>query len=178
MAGYAAFIIYHFDGPPRYFTVMIFPVYMVVAMFVAALWHQSRSAAWAVLAICAVAVTWNLWEVQKFVRHPEYSMLRATEQIRKMIDAHPESRRLMMGHAANETTLYIAVPSIDDSNGDWSETRKLAVYQPGWVLIWSDESLADIPDVTAQRRLVPMLYVPALDDKIRNYLLLYQVEPK
>lgn len=175
--GYAAFIIYHYDGPPRYFTVLLFPVFMIVAMFTAELWQKSRGLAWLVIGICAVSLTWNLWEVQKFVRHPEYSMLNATEQIRRTIDAHPESHRLIMGHAANATTLYIAIPSVDDINGEGTETQKLAMYQPGWVLVWSDEPMSDLAEVTAQRRLIPMLNVPAYDDPVRNHLLLYQVEP-
>jgi len=177
IVGYAAFIVYHFDGPPRYFTVLMLPVFMLVAMFLSALWKNHRGTAWLVAALCVVSVSWNLWQTQKSLRHPDYSMLSATEQIRRVIDAHPEQARLILGHAANETSLFIAVPSIDDTNGDWSETKKLAAYQPGWFLIWNDEIPADYAEVTAQRKLVPMLSVPAFDDKARDHLQLFAIRP-
>ncbi len=178
VAGYLAFIVYHFDGPPRYFTAMTFPVFLLVVLFTAEVWRLSRPAGQALAAVCLVSVCWNLWHVQRYVLRPEYTMANAADSVRQIIDAHPESPRLIIGHAANETTLYDGVPSIDDSNGSASQAAKMKMYGPGWELFWSDEPISDMKDVAAVRTLVPMGSWAVYDDPMRARLTLFQLLPK
>jgi hypothetical protein len=175
IAGYLAFIVYHFDGPPRYFTAMTFPTLMLVVMFCAELLRRSSLAGLVVAGICAISVAWNVWHVQRYVFHPQYTMANAAAQVRAIVDAHPESPRLMIGHAANETTLYDGVPSIDDGNGSASEAEKMRMYDPGWALIWSDEPVSELADVARVRRLVQVASFAVYDDPARARLTLYQL---
>jgi hypothetical protein len=148
---------------------------MLVTMFMALLWRRVPRVAYAVIALSVVSVSWNLWQIQKFVRFPEYTMKNAAERILRTIDEHPESRRLIMGHGANQTSLFIGVPSIDDTEGAWSVAQRLAKYQPGWILMWNDEKLSELAAVTSKRNLKLLLNVPALDGKGRNHLTLFQI---
>lgn len=179
IAGYAAFIVYHFDGPPRYFTVMSMPTLMIVVIFAAQLQRTGHSTiAKLVAATAVISVAWNLWQVQRYVLHPEYTMAHAADRIRNIIDTHPEVPRLIIGHASNQTTLYIGVPSMDDMLGSASESQKMQMYNPGWALIWSDEPVQDLNDIAQTRVLVPMANIQVMDDPIRNHLELFELLPK
>jgi len=177
--GYSLFIVYHYDGPPRYFTVMLAPVVMLVVMFIRELFAQKRMAlARALVAVCAISSIWNLWHIQRYVLHPEYTMANATDQIRTIIDAHPEAPRFIIGHASNQAELFTAIPSIDDSLGAYSQAQKLQLYNPGWLLIWSDELPGSYQDVATTRTMVPMADIHVMDDKVRNRLELFELLPK
>lgn len=178
IVGYSLFIVYHFDGPPRYFTVMLIPTLMLVVMFVLELLRRgNRVLAGVVIGICVVSSAWNLWHVQRYVLHPDYTMANAAGHIREIIDAHPEVPQLIIGHAANQTTLYDRIPSLDDSLGAYSPAKKMQIYDPGWLLIWSDETPKDYRDISAVRKLLPMANIPVMDDKVRNHLLLFELLP-
>lgn len=179
IVGYSIFIVYHFDGPPRYFTVMLIPTLMLVVMLVVELRRRGQSAAaWLMIGVCVASSGWNLWHVQRYVLHPQYTMANAADQVRQIIDAHPEVPRLIIGHASNQTTLYDDIPSIDDFLGAMPPAKKMQVYNPGWLLIWSDEVPKDYLDVSAVRTLVPMANIPVMDDKVRNHLELFELLPR
>jgi hypothetical protein len=175
--GYLAFIVYHFDGPPRYFTAMILPTMMLVVMFAVELRKRHPASAGLVIALCVASAGWNAWHVQKYVRHPEYTMLHASQQVAEIINAHPDVPRLMFGHAANETTLFNHIPSMDDGFGTLPLAQKAATYHPGWILIWSDEPVSALDPLAGTDKLVPMASLPVYDDAIRNHLLLFQLVP-
>jgi hypothetical protein len=177
--GYSLFIVYHYDGPPRYFTAMLVPVLMLVVMCIRELCAQKRLAwARALIAACIVSCVWNLAHIQRYVLHPDYTMANAADRIRTIIDAHPEQPRLIIGHASNETSLFIGIPSMDDVLGAYSQAQKLQIYNPGWFLIWSDEVPISYPDVAAERIMVPMADIHVMDDKVRNRLELFELLPK
>jgi hypothetical protein len=177
--GYSLFIVYHYDGPPRYFTAMLVPVLILVVMCIRELCAQKRMAwARALIAACIVSSVWNLAHIQRYVLHPDYTMANAADRIRAIIDAHPEQPRLIIGHASNETSLFIGIPSMDDVLGAYSQAQKLQIYNPGWFLIWSDEVPISYPDVAAERTMVPMADIHVMDDKVRNRLELFELLPK
>lgn len=171
--GYFAFIVYHYNGPTHYFTMFVYPIAMISILFVVEILQFSGRAGWIMIAIVIASFSWNIWKVSEFTFHPEYSMRRAADQILQIVDANPGSHRLIIGHGANETTLYNGIPSIDTWLGYAGTGRKMEIYQPGWVLVWGDES---VPDVGPTRRLEPVLNVPAFDDEVRGHLSLFQVK--
>jgi len=171
--GYLAFIVFRFDGQLHYFTMFVYPISMISILFVFELRQISGRAAGIVTALIAASLSWNVWKVSEFAFHPEFSMRDAADQIRRIIDANPGSHRLIIGHGANQATLYNGVPSVDTWLSSAGTTKMLEMYQPGWVLVWGDES---VPDVGPTRRLEPVLNVPAFDDEVRGHLSLFQVK--
>jgi hypothetical protein len=173
--GYGAFIVLHFDGPPRYFSVLLVPVVMIAVMFVAYLWRNHRTLAFLGIWCCGLSLGWNLVTTARMAWTPRYSMAQASESIRRIEASCKECNSLFIGHGANEISLYNGVPSLDSSFGTVTVTEKMARYRPGWVVVWNDESLAAFEAATPGRRLVLRGKFPALDDAKRNILMLYQI---
>ena len=176
--GYGAFIVLHFDGPPRYFSVLVVPVTMMAVMFVAYLWTNHRQLAFAGLWCCGVSLGWNLVSTARMVSTPRYSLLQASEAVRQIEASCEQCNPLFIGHGANEISLHNGIPSLDDRFGTATLAEKIAWYRPGWVLVWNDESLTPFDGALPGRRLVLRGKFPALDDPNRNILMLYQIVEK
>jgi hypothetical protein len=174
--GYSAFIVYHFDGPPRYFTAMVVPVFMMCVIFSAWLMQQKRHN-WGAI-VCAIALALNLSYIVKLAMHPQYTMLSATQQVRETMADCADCRPLMIGHGDNEIGLYSAIPSLDDRFGTATLEQKMDWYHPGWVVVWNDESPADLEQQMPGYSLVLKKEIPALDDSRRCKISVYQVVPR
>ncbi len=177
-AGYAAFIIYHFDGPPRYFNVMVVPIYIMAVMFTAALWRRGLFAGRALAALCTIAFLWNSASTVRMARHPQYTFLNATQQIKSIILAHPESSHVILGHGDAQIEMFTELPAVDDTHGYMSERDKVLTFKPGWVVVWNSEPLSDLGDVMSLHTMARMGEFPAMDEPKRSALVLYQLQPK
>jgi 4-amino-4-deoxy-L-arabinose transferase-like glycosyltransferase len=173
--GYSAFIIYHVDGPPRYFGTMTIPVLMLAMLFLRAAWKRWRLAGDVVFGICLFSLAWNLWQIERIVRYPQYAMLRAATEIRAIVMAHPESSHLMMGHGDSQITIYNGVPGLDDTFGTMTVEQKYETYHPGWVVMWNDENFDGFEEFLAKNNLVRVAVLPAFDDPGRNRLIVYRI---
>ena len=75
--GYAAFIVYHYDGPPRYFVTMIIPTIWLALIFLQWMWSANKRVA-AVASVCvAVSVVWNVASIGEYLLHPQYTLVDA-----------------------------------------------------------------------------------------------------
>ena len=104
--------------------------------------------------------------------------LSSKNAILRHIEADPSATRLVIGHGALESTFITHIPALDDL-GETSVAQKLAADHPGWLVTYSDNL-----DLTTQRG-VPDHFTFTeegkyfvLDSPSRQYLLLYQIQPK
>jgi hypothetical protein len=175
--GYSAFIVYHVDGPPRYFGTMTIPVMMLTVLFLQAVWRRRRFAGEVVLGICIFSLGWNLVEIERIATHPQYTMLRAGDEIRSIVMAHPEASHLLMGHGDNQVGIYDGLPTVDDTFGTMTVEEKFEAYHPGWVVMWNDENFDGFEEFLAKNNLVRVAVLPAFDDPGRNRLIVYRIVP-
>ncbi len=176
--GYSAFIIYHVDGPPRYFGTMSVPVMMLAVIFFEAVWRRWRFAGEVLLGIFLFSLGWNLVQIEKAAFHPQYGMLRAADEIRTIVLAHPQTPALLMGHGDSQITIYNRIPALDDTFGTMTVDKKYDTYHPGWVVMWNDENFDGFDEFLAKNNLVRVAVLPAFDDPGRNRLTVYQIAPR
>lgn len=184
-AGYAAFIAFHYDGPPRYFVTLIVPTIWLAMIFLEWIWHENKRFAVAVSACIAVSVLWNVTLIGEYLIHPRYSLADASVRIKQVIVAqHPTgaaSSHLLIGRGADEISLLSGgLPAID-SDGAMLLAEKLDVYHPGWFINWTDWTgpiSARMETVAAHRRLVEKAAFPDLDRYRNSGIVLYQIFPR
>ncbi|MEO6966772.1 MAG: glycosyltransferase family 39 protein, partial [Acidobacteriaceae bacterium] len=181
-AGYAAFIAFHYDGPPRYFVTLIVPTIWLALIFVEWLWQEKRRIAMAVSVCVAVSVLWNLAMIGEYVAHPRYSLVDASMKIKRIIEtqheADPEESDLLIGRGAGEISLLSGGIAAMDSDGAMPLAQKLDVYHPSWFLDWTSQPQARRETVAAHRRIVGRAAFPDLDRSREAGIVLYQIFPR
>src|SRR5665213_2445955 len=154
-AGYAAFIAFHYDGPPRYFVTLIVPTIWLALILLEWLWQKKRRVAVAVSACIAVSVLWNIAWIGESVMRPRYSLVDASMGIKRTIDAqhaaNPAWSELLIGRGAEEISLLSGGFPALDSDGAMPLAQKLDTYHSGWFMQWTSEPPARRETVAAQR---------------------------
>lgn len=181
-AGYAAFIVYHYDGPPRYFVTLIVPTIWLALIFAEWLWHHQRRIGIAVTVCIAISVAWNIASIGNYLLHPRYTLLDASLKIKQTIaaqkKAQPGSNELLIGRGADEISLLSSgLPAID-SDGAMPLAEKLDVYHPGWFMTWTSDPPLRTAIVAKNRRMVERAAFPGLDPYRHAGIILYQLFPK
>jgi hypothetical protein len=181
-AGYAAFIVFHYDGPPRYFVVLIVPTVWLALIFVEGLWNRHRRIAIAMVAATTVSVVWNLASIGNYLADPTYTLVNASQAIRERIAAehklHPETSDLLIGRGAEQIALLSGGLHAIDSDGAMLLANKLDVYSPGWFMDWTDFPPERRVTVAEHRRLVRAGFYPNLDPFNGAGIVLYRLLPK
>lgn len=181
-AGYAGFIVFHYDGPPRYFVVLIVPTIWLALIFAAWLWEHHRRIAMTVTAAIAISAVWNLAFIASYLAHPRYTLLDASLRIRQEITANerrnPEQSRLLIGRGADEISLLSGGLPAMDSDGAMLLAKKLDVYHPGWFMDWTDFAPLRRSTVSENRRMVQRDFFSELDPFNGAGIVLYQLFPK
>ncbi len=185
VAGYILFMTYQNHPQPRYFAVVAFFCFIVVARGAGVLLEQAetgkamwtRRAGWAVLAVAALAAGINGVQTWEYARHPEYTFVNAVEGLTRYIDAHPNGKRLLLATSGDEITLLSHLPTICDDFGTQDLAGKLAVYQPGWFASWNDLDPGTLDDLHSRYSLEQVASFQAFDDPDRNLLVLFKLHP-
>lgn len=181
-AGYAAFIVFHYDGPPRYFVAMIVPTVWLAGIFLEWLWHSRRPVAWAAFASVAACVLWSVAYIGVYLAHPTYTMLDASRGIRQIIltahASHPENRELMIGRGADQFSLLSGGFPTMDSDGPMLLADKLETYRPGWFMAWNWDVPLRKATVESKKRLVARGRFEVADAHRPASVTLYQLLPK
>ena len=182
-AGYAAFIAFHYDGPPRYFVTLIVPTIWLAMIFLEWIWQANKRVALLVSACVVASVGWNLASIGVYLLHPRYSLLDASVAIKHVIDAehttNPAQRDLLIGRGADEISLLSGGMKAIDSDGAMPLTEKLDVYHPGWFMDFTGGlPTLRLETVAAHRRLVEKAAYPDLDRYRHAGIVLYQILPK
>lgn len=180
--GYAAFIVFHYDGPPRYFVAVIVPTIWLAMIFTEWLWRQHRRIAIPILVCIAASVAWNIASVGDYLIHPQYSLVDASLGIKKMIAAqhqlNPATNELLIGRGADEISLLSGGFPAMDSDGAMPLAQKVNVYDPDWFMTWTHEPTLRRDEVASERRMVIRATFPDLDRANRAGIVLYQLFPK
>jgi len=189
-AGYILFMTYQNHPQPRYFAVVAFFSFFVVAKGAEALlgitapgngiWTDRLG--WTVVAVAAVAAGFNSVQILNYAAHPEYSFVDAAQHLTQYIDAHPNGKRLLVSISGDQITLITHLPTLCDDFGTPSPAypdlvSKLAQYQPGWWATWNDIDPGTLEDIHTHFSLEQVASFRALDDPERNVLVLFKLHP-
>jgi len=191
VGGYIFFMTVQNHPQPRYFAVVAFFSFFVVAQGAAALVGEgarlvatapnralwARWAGRAVIAAAAVAVAFNGAETLDFAAHPEYTLVSAADRLTRYIDEHPNGKRLLVSISGDEITLISHLPTLCDDFGTQDLAPKLAAYQPGWYASWNDIDPGTLEDLHNRYSLEQVASFPAFDDPGRDVLVLFKLHP-
>ncbi len=175
--GYAAFIVFHYDGPPRYFSPLIVPTVWLALVFWQWLWQQHRLAAQAAAACIAVSLGWNLFMIGDYLAHPRYTLVQAAAQVKQTITHTPSVNPLLIGRGADQISLLgDGFPSMD-RDGRMPMAEKIELYRPGWYVMWTENGLPAGPQDTNHFQFVERSKYFVHDADGHRFLVLYQIIP-
>jgi hypothetical protein len=195
VAGYILFMTYQNHPQPRYFAVVAWFSFLVVAQGAEALlgpsaqpgkdaMHDSatRIMGWGVVALAALAVGVNGAWTLNYATHPEYTLVDAAERLTNYIDTHPNGKRLLVSISGDQISLITHLPALCDDFGTPTPempdlVSKLAYYQPGWWATWNDIDPGTLEDLHNTYSLEQVASFHALDDRERNVLVLFKLHP-
>ncbi len=183
--GYAAFIAFHIDGPPRYFVTLIVPTIWLALIFTEWLLRQHRRTGTVVVACIALSVAWNLASIENYLLHPRYTLVDASVAIKRTILAQNDVRgsiasqqQLLIGRGASEISLLSdGLPAID-TDGPMPLAQKLDAFHPGWFMSWTVDTPLRAVTVSEKRRMVQRAIFPNLNRFDGAGIVLYQLFPK
>jgi hypothetical protein len=180
VAGYILFMTYQDHPQPRYFAVVAFFSFFMVAQGAAALLDTAewpRKLGWAVIVLAAIAATVNGAWILSYVAHPEYTFVDAAQRLTSYIDQHPNGKRLLVSISSDEITLATHLATLCDDFGTQDLASKLGRYQPGWYATWNDFDPGTLEDIHTRFTLEQVASFRAFDDPQRNVLVLFKLHP-
>ena len=176
-AGSALYILRRQDDyAPRYFLVMLVPLILVLVLTLQELEISHRGPATLLAVTLTVAVFLNTGQIFSFLAHRQYQFYEAAKSIQATINADPGARRLLLGTSADQLSLMIGLPAINDGYSSEDLTEKVSHYQPGWYVGWNDLD-QDILESLTEYRLDQVASYPVFDHEDRNRLKLYRMVP-
>ena len=200
VAGCILFMTYQNHPQPRYYAVVVFFSFFVVAQGAHAMLGEADVAAeflngqrgthrgpprllgWAALGLAALAVGINGAWTLDYATHPEYTFVDAAERMTRYIDEHPNGRRLLVSVSGDEITLVTHLPAINDlfvppSPAIPDLAAKLGYYQPGWFATWNVLDPGTLEDLHSHYSVEQVASFRAFDDPTRNVLVLFKLHP-
>jgi hypothetical protein len=195
VAGNILFMTYQNHPQPRYFAVVAFFSFFVVAQGAAALLGQTapireplpreygtqrlstRLLGWAVIGLAGMAVGINGAWTLNYATHPEYTFVDAAQRLTQYIDKHPNGKRLLVSISGDQITLVTHLPSLCDDFGTQDLDSKVTAYQPGWYATWNDLDPGTLEDLHGHFSLEQAASFRAFDDLDRNLLVLFKLHP-
>ena len=180
VTGYLLFMTVQNHPQPRYFAVVAFFCFILVAQGAAGLLAQSNSSrklGLAVVTVAAIAAIVNAAWTIGYAVHPEYTFLSAAEGITRYIDQHPNGRRLLVSISGDQISLATHLPALCDDFGTQELPAKMYDYQPGWYAAWNDLDPGTLADIHTHYSLEQVASFHAFDDPERNVLVLFKLHP-
>jgi hypothetical protein len=187
-AGYMAFLAYHNNLQPRYYLVVAVPLTLLLPVVVEDLVLPSirppllhAVAVAATTMIVAFIAIPDAIRTVAFVRHPEYTLVRAAGEvaayIRDDLRSDPTHNPLILSISGSDISLMTGLPSICDDFGTLELVDRVKRYKPGWYVAWNQVEDDKMDAMTRQYRLERVAAFPAMDDSDRNLLILYKLYP-
>lgn len=192
-AGYLLFMTWQNHPQPRYYTVIAFFAFLVLAMGAESLLRAQpcrlnapspdtrmnwpHLAGLAVVAACVLLAIPNAIRTFNYAAHPEYTWITAADNLTRYIDQHPNGNRLLVSISGDQITLMTHLPSLCDDFGTLNLPDKLRRYQPGWFAAWNAIDPGTLEDLHIHYSLEQVASFPALDDPDRNVLVLFKLHP-
>jgi len=200
IAGYLFFMTIQNHPQPRYFAVVAFFCFFLVALGVEALLggkgladklpardsggqgSLARLMGWAVVGLAVLAAGINSAWTLNYAAHPEFTLVDAARRLTEYIDNHPNGNRLLVSISGDQITLITHLPTLCDDFGAPTKSMpdlpgKLAYYQPGWYATWNDLDPGTLEDLHTHFSLEQVASFRALDDRERNVLVLFKLHP-
>ena len=138
---------------------------------------SARKTAVLLLIAMTASVAANAVMMDQFLTNQDYDFRDAAASIRDIVHSHPEQKPLILGVSGNQLSLMTGIASINDGYGTEEMAEKVARYQPGWYVAWSDIDLSD-EDFLSPYRLEKVKSYPVFDDDDRSALTLYKMVRK
>ncbi len=185
--GYEAFLAYHDNLQPRYYLVVAVPLTLLIPVTVEQLvlpriasGGLRRGVGVAVgLALAAVLVV-QAGQTISFVRHPEYTLLRAAYEVKDVIATHekedPKHSPLVLSISGSDLSLMTGMPSICDDFGTLELVDRVRQYRPGWYVAWNQIDDDKMDALTPFYHIERVAAFPAMDDPDRNLLIVYRLD--
>jgi hypothetical protein len=180
VAGYVLFMTVQNHPQPRYFAVVAFFCFFLVAEGAAALLRErgpARQLGWVVIALASIAATVNAAWTISYATHPEYTFLAASKALTRYIDQHPNGKRLLVSISGDEIALATHIPALCDDFGTQELPIKMVAYQPGWYATWNGLDPGTLADIHTHFSLEQVASFHAFDDPERNVLVLFKLHP-
>jgi hypothetical protein len=195
VGGYIFFMTYQNHPQPRYFAVVAFFGFFLVALGAGALLgrpvpaneirphrYPERLFGWAVVALASLTAVFNGFQTLNYATHPEYTFVNAAQRLTQYIDAHPNGNRLLVSISSDQITMVSHLPTLCDDFGTPSPVypdlvTRLARYQPGWWATWNDIDPGTLEDIHTHFSLEQVASFRAFDDPERNVLVLFKLHP-
>ena len=176
--GYFTFLVYHANLQPRYYFVIAVPVTLLVVRTAQHLLEwRLRTAAFLLVALCAIVANDTRQTVQ-FVRHPEYTFQNAAVQVGRIVESEPQHSHTVLSISGSDLTLMTGLPSICDDFGTMELEDRIAAYRPGWFVAWNYVEDDKMDALGKFYRLTRIAAIPAMDDPDRNLMIVYRLDPK
>jgi 4-amino-4-deoxy-L-arabinose transferase-like glycosyltransferase len=193
VAGYIFFMTIQNHPQPRYFAVVAFFCFILVARGAEAMVSlaaaepfrslpEAHVAGWAVIGLAGVATAMNCARTVNYAAHPQYTFVHAAEQLAQYMETHPNGKRLLVSISGDELSLVNHVPALCDDFVTPSKSiadlpTKVAAYEPGWYAAWNDLDPGTLEDLHVHYSLEQVALFNAFDDKERNTLVLFKLHP-
>jgi hypothetical protein len=198
IAGTLLFMTLQDHPQPRYFAVVAFFGFFLVAQGAAALFTPpatrgplpaagapTRTAprlGWLMLGLVAIAAGINAASTLDYATHPEYTFIDAARRLTHYIDQHPNGNRILVSTSGDQIMLVTHLPAINDifiapESPIPDLAAKLGVYQPGWFATWNYVDRGALEDLHSHDSLEQVAAFRAFDDPERNVLILFKLHP-
>lgn len=188
VAGCILFMTYQDHPQPRYFAVVGYFCFVMIALGAAALIETARRAGqgtgagmrwlgWGVIAVAVLAAGMDAARTIEYATHPQYTFLNASAALTRYIDAHPNGRRMLVSVSGDQIMLATHLPALCDDFGTEDLPQKLGRYEPGWFASWNDLDPGTLQDLHTRYSLEQVASFPAFDERERNVLVLFKLHP-
>jgi hypothetical protein len=200
VAGTVFFMTYQDHPQPRYFAILAFFSFFIVAQAAHALlaqgdaagesneeeirWGPGRWTGLVFIGFTAVAVGVNAAWTLDYALHPEYTFVDAAERLTRYIDEHPDGNPMLVSVSGDEIMLVTHQPAINDLFTSPSPVlalpdlaSKLAYYRPGWYACWNELDRGALEDLHSHYSVEQVASFRAFDDSNRNVLVLFKLHP-
>ena len=189
--GYVGFLAYHDNLQPRYYLVIAVPLTLLFAevmelfldgrLVIAPRTSFSHGALVAVAALLVLAIALpDAIQTLHYVRHPEYTLLRAATQLDDYIAQDrkhdPKHSQLVLSISGSDLSLMTGLHSINDDFGTMELADRAALYRPGWYVAWNEIDDDKMDALTRNFRIERVAEFPAMDDPDRDLLILYRLD--
>jgi 4-amino-4-deoxy-L-arabinose transferase-like glycosyltransferase len=200
VGGYILFMTYQNHPQPRYYAVVAWFSFLVVAQGAQALlgtedgpdqplmqddggrMGPARLLGWSVVGLSAMAVGINGAWTLDYATHPEYTFVDAAQRLTRYIDEHPNGNRLLVCVSGDQIALVTHLPAINDlfigpSPAMPDLAAKLGYYRPGWFATWNYLDPGTLEDLHSRYSVEQVASFRAFDDHTRNVLVLFKLHP-
>lgn len=181
LAGYIFLIGVQNHPQPRYYAMTAYPLCLVLALASGELVRSRaffpRIAGAGGVVVIAVVCLAGAIRMLGYVRHPEYSWLRAATGLNHVIRENPAPNHMLLSVSGDEIGLITHLPAICDDYGSWSVADRIRVYRPGWYAAWNEIDDDIREELESHYSMQQVASFPAFDDSDRDVLILYRLEP-